>query len=52
MAVEYLEQDRDQSEEPLPADRYSDREMQWLEFNNRVLDLAKDDRRIPLIGLS
>ena len=49
MAVEYLERDRDLTEEPLPADRYSDREMQWLEFNNRVLDLAKDAQRIPLI---
>ncbi len=49
MAVEYLEQDVDQSEDPLPANRYSDREMQWLEFNNRVLDLAKDSARIPLI---
>ena len=49
MAVEYLEQDVDHSEDPLPAGRYSDREMQWLEFNNRVLDLAKDSARIPLI---
>ncbi len=33
----------------LPADRYSDREMAWLEFNSRVLDLAKDAGRVPLI---
>ncbi|MEL4503752.1 RNA degradosome polyphosphate kinase [Luteococcus sp. H138] len=33
----------------LPADRYSDREMSWLAFNNRVLDLAKDSLRIPLL---
>ena len=33
----------------LPEDRYSDREMSWLAFNNRVLDLAKDQLRIPLL---
>ncbi|HMT85507.1 MAG TPA: polyphosphate kinase, partial [Arachnia sp.] len=33
----------------LPADRYADRELSWLEFNNRVLGLAKDKARIPLI---
>lgn len=33
----------------LPADRYSDRELSWLAFNNRVLDLAKDSTRIPLL---
>ncbi len=33
----------------LPADRYSDRELSWLSFNNRVLDLAKDRQRIPLL---
>ena len=33
----------------LPADRYSDRELSWLSFNNRVLDLAKDRDRIPLL---
>ncbi|GAB3816659.1 RNA degradosome polyphosphate kinase [Tessaracoccus terricola] len=33
----------------LPADRYADRELDWLEFNNRVLDLAKDSPRVPLI---
>lgn len=49
MAVEHTEQDQEQEEEPLPADRYSDREMQWLEFNDRVLDLARDSARIPLI---
>ncbi|RMB61128.1 RNA degradosome polyphosphate kinase [Tessaracoccus antarcticus] len=49
MAVEYLEQDLDRADAPLPANRYSDREMQWLEFNNRVLDLAKDSARVPLI---
>jgi len=33
----------------LPADRYSDRELSWLAFNNRVLDLARDKIRVPLL---
>ena len=33
----------------LPDDRYSDRELSWLSFNNRVLDLAKDAKRVPLL---
>lgn len=33
----------------LPQDRYTDRELSWLEFNNRVLDLAKDAPRTPLL---
>ncbi|HEX8488500.1 MAG TPA: hypothetical protein VF642_08160, partial [Propionibacteriaceae bacterium] len=33
----------------LPPDRFSDRELSWLAFNNRVLDLAKDKRRVPLL---
>jgi polyphosphate kinase len=33
----------------LPLDRFSDRELSWLAFNNRVLDLAKDRRRVPLL---
>jgi len=37
------------SETPLPADRYLDREISWLQFNDRVLDLARDRTRIPLI---
>ena len=36
-------------EDPLPANRYVDRELSWLNFNNRVLDLAKDTQRIPLL---
>ncbi len=37
------------SSEVLPEDRYSDRELSWLAFNNRVLDLAKDSLRVPLL---
>ena len=33
----------------LPNDRFSDRELSWLAFNNRVLDLAKDKHRVPLL---
>jgi polyphosphate kinase len=33
----------------LPPDRFSDRELSWLAFNNRVLDLAKDANRVPLL---
>ena len=33
----------------LPDDRYSDRELSWLAFNNRVLDLARDAARVPLL---
>ena len=38
-----------QSEPELPADRFLDRELSWLAFNNRVLDLAKDRVRVPLL---
>ncbi|MCL1923024.1 MAG: RNA degradosome polyphosphate kinase [Propionibacteriaceae bacterium] len=30
-------------------DRYSDRELSWLAFNQRVLELAKDRPRVPLL---
>ncbi|MDR2895581.1 MAG: RNA degradosome polyphosphate kinase [Propionibacteriaceae bacterium] len=33
----------------LPDDRYNDRELSWLAFNNRVLDLSKDRLRVPLL---
>src|SRR4030095_3868338 len=33
----------------LPPDRFLDREISWLAFNNRVLDLAKDAKRVPLL---
>jgi len=33
----------------LPKHRYLDRELAWLDFNNRVLDLARDAGRIPLL---
>jgi polyphosphate kinase len=32
----------------LPADRYLDRELSWLSFNLRVLELAEDDQ-VPLL---
>jgi polyphosphate kinase len=33
----------------LPPDRYNDRELSWLAFNERVLDLARDTKRVPLL---
>jgi polyphosphate kinase len=36
----------------LPEDRFLDRELSWLAFNNRVLDLAKDAQRVPLLERS
>lgn len=37
-------------EEPyLPEDRFLDRELSWLAFNQRVLDLARDADCVPLL---
>src|SRR4051812_28192192 len=33
----------------LPPDRFLDRELSWLAWNKRVLDLAKDADRVPLL---
>ncbi len=38
----------DAASEPLPADRFSDRELGWLAFNQRVLELAEDETIPPL----
>ncbi|MDR1851193.1 MAG: RNA degradosome polyphosphate kinase [Propionibacteriaceae bacterium] len=33
----------------LPEGRFSERELSWLAFNTRVLDLARDKKRVPLL---
>ena len=35
-------------DQPLPPDRFSDRELSWLAFNQRVLELAEDPTVPPL----
>lgn len=39
----------DQSADEQLPDRYSERELSWLAFNERVLDQARDRLRVPLL---
>jgi len=51
LATDTIDDDYDspwQDDGSLPADRYLDRELSWLAFNTRVLELAEDDA-VPLL---
>src|SRR5690606_34228414 len=51
LATDSLDDDYDSpwvDDGTLPADRYLDRELSWLGFNTRVLELAEDDT-LPLL---
>ena len=37
-----------ETEDGLPADRFLDRELSWLAFNERILEMAEDER-VPLL---
>ncbi|HEV7195577.1 MAG TPA: hypothetical protein VGN19_06535, partial [Pedococcus sp.] len=43
-----IETDSEEYDEPLPADRFLDRELSWLAFNQRVLELTEDPD-LPLL---
>ncbi|MCW2698189.1 MAG: ppk, partial [Modestobacter sp.] len=38
-----MPRDTPPSDTPLPTDRFLNRELSWLDFNARVLELAEDD---------
>jgi polyphosphate kinase len=40
--------DRPAAQQPLPTDRFLNRELSWLDFNARVLELAEDET-LPLL---